>query len=280
MDLEFLHTLDVQILGAVAVAVVAIVIGAVFLFSSKKPKGCLDPENFKQFKLVKRVQLSHNVAKFTFALPTPTSVLGLPIGQHISCKGKDGQGEEVIKPYTPTTLDSDVGQFELVIKMYPQGRMSHHFREMQVSHYLAVKGPKGRFRYQPGQVRAFGMLAGGSGITPMFQVARAILENPNDKTKVHLIYANVTYEDILLKEELDTLAERYSSHFNVYYVLNQPPETWDGGVGFVSKEMIQTYCPAPAPDIKILRCGPPPMNKAMAAHLEALGYAPEMLFQF
>jgi hypothetical protein len=31
------------------------------------------------------------------------------------------------------------------------------------------------------------------------QVARAILENPNDNTKVHLIYANVTYEDILLK---------------------------------------------------------------------------------
>lgn len=33
----------------------------------------------------------------------------------------------------------------------------------------------------------------------MNQVARAILENPKDKTKVHLIYANVTYEDILLK---------------------------------------------------------------------------------
>ncbi|KAJ0083866.1 hypothetical protein Patl1_30144 [Pistacia atlantica] len=29
---------------------------------------------------------------------------------------------------------------------------------------------KGRFKYQPGQVRAFGMLAGGTGITPMFQV--------------------------------------------------------------------------------------------------------------
>ncbi|KAI9391351.1 hypothetical protein POPTR_007G072750v4 [Populus trichocarpa] len=55
MNLEFLHTLDVQILGAVAVAIVAIVIGVVFLFSYKKPKGCLDPENFKQFKLVKRV---------------------------------------------------------------------------------------------------------------------------------------------------------------------------------------------------------------------------------
>lgn len=33
-------------------------------------------------------------------------------------RGKDGQGEDVIKPYTPTTLDSDLGRFELVIKVY------------------------------------------------------------------------------------------------------------------------------------------------------------------
>lgn len=192
----------------------------------------------------------------------------------------DAAGEEVIKPYTPTTLDSDVGRFELVIKMYPQGRMSHHFREMNVGDYLSVKGPKGRFKYQPGQVRAFGMLAGGSGITPMFQVTRAILENPNDNTKVHLIYANVTYDDILLKEEMDSLAESYPDRFKIFYVLNQPPEVWDGGVGFVSKEMIQAHCPAPAADIQILRCGPPPMNKAMAAHLGDLGYTKEMQFQF
>lgn len=164
--------------------------------------------------------------------------------------------------------------------MYPQGRMSHHFREMCEGDYLAVKGPKGRFKYQPGQVRAFGMLAGGTGITPMFQVARAILENPCDKTKIHLIYANDTYEDILLKEELDSFAQSFPDQFHVYYVLNQPPEIWDGGVGFVSKEMIQTHCPAPASDIQVLRCGPPPMNKAMAAHLDELGYTSQMQFKF
>lgn len=277
--MDFLATSEGQLAVGVAVALVAVAT-AYFLISSKKPKVCLAPENFKEFKLVKKTQLSHNVAKFKFALPTPTSVLGLPIGQHISCRGKDSTGEEVIKPYTPTTLDSDVGFFELVIKMYPQGRMSHHFREMKEGDFLAVKGPKGRFKYKPGEVRAFGMLAGGSGITPMFQVARAILENPNDQTKVHLIYANVTYEDILLKKELDWLAKTHPQRFKVYYVLNQPPEVWDGGVGFVSKEMIQEHCPAPASDIRILRCGPPPMNKAMAAHLDAIGYSQEMQFQF
>ncbi|XP_064935969.1 NADH--cytochrome b5 reductase 1-like [Musa acuminata AAA Group] len=277
--MEILESYGVGTVG-IAVAVVAVAAGAAYFYFGKKSKGSLDPQNFKDFKLVEKNQLSHNVAKFRFALPTPTSVLGLPIGQHISCRGKDNVGEEVIKPYTPTTLDSDLGYFELVIKMYPQGRMSHHFREMRVGDYLSVKGPKGRFKYQVGQVRAFGMLAGGSGITPMFQVTRAILENPTDKTKVHLIYANVTYEDILLKEELDSLARNYPDRFQIYYVLNQPPDEWNGGVGFVSKEMIKAHCPAPASDIQILRCGPPPMNKAMAAHLDDLGYTKEMQFQF
>ncbi|XP_052191215.1 NADH--cytochrome b5 reductase 1-like [Diospyros lotus] len=280
--MELTQSQRVDFMVGVTVALVAVGAGTAYYFylSNRKPKGSLDPEKFKEFKLVKRTQLSRNVAKFRFALPTPTSILGLPIGQHMICRGKDSQGEDVVKPYTPTTLDSDVGYFELVIKMYPQGRMSHHFREMQEGDYLAVKGPKGRFQYQPGQVRAFGMLAGGTGITPMFQVTRAILENPKDKTNVHLIYANVTYEDILLKEELDNLACNYPNRFTVFYVLNEPPEGWNGGVGFISEEMIKANCPAPATDIQILRCGPPPMNKAMVAHLNALGYTSQMQFQF
>ncbi|CAK9314085.1 unnamed protein product [Citrullus colocynthis] len=267
----------------VAVAVVAVGVATAYYFyitKKSKPKGCLDPNNFKEFKLVQRTQLSHNVAKFRFSLPTPTSILGLPIGQHISCRGKDSEGGDVVKPYTPTTLDTDVGYFDLVIKMYPQGRMSHHFREMREGDYLAVKGPKGRFKYAPNEVEAYGMLAGGTGITPMFQVARAILENPVDHTNVHLIYANVTYEDILLKEELDSLAARFPTRFTIYYVLNQPPEGWDGGVGFITEEMIRLHCPAPSPNVRILRCGPPPMNKAMAAYLNIIGHPPQMQFLF
>ncbi|KAL0008236.1 hypothetical protein SO802_009738 [Lithocarpus litseifolius] len=262
---------------AVALALVAI---AAYFYYNKKPRGSLNPEKFTDFKLVKKTQLSHNTAKFKFALPKPTSVLGLPVGQHIICRGIDSQGEEVIRPYTPVTLDSHVGYFELVVKMYHKGRMSHHFREMREGDYLPVQGPKGRFLYKPGQARAFGMLAGGSGITPMFQLTRAILENPKDKTNVHLIYANVTLEDILLKEELDAFANKFPNQFKVYYVLNQPPFAWNGGIGFISKEIIQSHCPAPASDIQILRCGPPAMNKAMKAHLDALGYQSEMQFEF
>lgn len=99
------------------------------------------------------------------------------------------------------------------------------------------------------------MIAGGTGITPMLQIIRAALKNPLDRTKLSLIYANVNYEDILLKKELDELAEKYPKRFTVYYVLNNPPEGWTGGVGFVSKQQIEEKLPPTDSNIKILLCG-------------------------
>ena len=99
------------------------------------------------------------------------------------------------------------------------------------------------------------MIAGGTGITPMLQIIRAALKNPDDRTKLSLIYANVNHEDILLKKELDELAERHKGRFTLYYVLNNPPEGWKGGVGFVSKDQIQQYLPSTDHNIKILMCG-------------------------
>jgi cytochrome-b5 reductase len=121
-------------------------------------------------------------------------------------------------------------------------------------------------------VKEFGMIAGGTGITPMFQVIKAILTNPADKTKVKLIYANVSEDDILLKEELDQLAKDHSEQFSIYYVLNNPPSEWDGGVGFVTKDMIEERFMKASQNVKVLLCGPPPMIKAMSQYCEELSY--------
>lgn len=105
---------------------------------------------------------------------------------------------------------------------------------------MKVRGPKGAMTYTPNMVRHFGMIAGGTGITPMLQIARAIQRGRayGDKTKVDLIFANVNEEDILLREDLDKLASE-DELFNVHYVLNNPPTSWAGGVGFVTGEMIK-----------------------------------------
>lgn len=218
-------------------------------YLSTEQKKVLDPAVFQEFPLTEKTILSHNTAIYRFALPTPNSILGLPIGQHISIAAnldvKDPKTEtvtnkEVVRSYTPISSDVNPGYFDLLIKSYPTGNISRHLATLNIGDKMKVKGPKGAMVYTPNMVRHFGMIAGGTGITPMLQVAKAILRgrSSGDKTQVDLIFANVNEEDILLRQDLDKLA-REDSGFRVHYVLNNPPEGWTGGVGFVTADMIK-----------------------------------------
>lgn len=191
----------------------------------------------QEFELSEKLIISHNVAIYKFNLPSATNILGLPIGQHISIAATI-DGKEIVRSYTPISSDDDRGHFSLLIKSYPTGNISKMFANLKIGQPIKVKGPKGQFQYTPNMVRHFGMIAGGTGITPMLQVIRAIAKNPEDKTQVDLVFANVNNEDILLKEDLDELAAE-NDNIRVHYVLNNPPDSWTGGVGFVTTDMIK-----------------------------------------
>lgn len=152
----------------------------------------------------------------------------------------DGKPKEILRSYTPISSDENHGYFDLLIKSYPTGNISKHMASLQVGQTMKVKGPKGAMVYTPNLVRRFGMIAGGTGITPMLQIIRAIIRGreAGDTTEVDLIFANVNPEDILLREDLDALVKQ-DPKFKVHYVLNNPPEKWSGGVGFVTAEMIK-----------------------------------------
>lgn len=148
-----------------------------------------------------------------------------------------------MRSYTPISSDEDAGYFDLLVKAYPQGNISKYLTDLQVGQTMKVRGPKGAMVYTPNMCRHIGMIAGGTGITPMLQIIKAIIRNRprnggNDTTKVDLIFANVNPEDILLKEQLEKL-EKEDEGFRVYYVLNNPPAEWNGGVGFVTPDMIK-----------------------------------------
>ncbi|KAH7161113.1 hypothetical protein EDB81DRAFT_714248 [Dactylonectria macrodidyma] len=237
----------------------------------------LKPDEFQEFELQEKVVLSHNVAIYRFKLPTPESIFGLPIGQHISIGAilpqPDGSTKEIIRSYTPISGDHQPGYFDLLIKSYPQGNISNHMASLVIGQSIQVRGPKGAFMYTPNMVRHFGMIAGGTGITPMLQIIDAIIRGRADgeKTMVDLIFANVNEQDILLKDGLDAMAQ-HDPGIRIHHVLNNPPEGWTGGVGFVTADMITKWLPRPADDVKVLLCGPPPMVSAMKKVTESLGY--------
>ncbi|KAG6772521.1 hypothetical protein POTOM_023934 [Populus tomentosa] len=196
------------------------------------------------------------------------------------------------KWYTPISDPDSKGYFDLLIKVYPEGKMSQHFATLKSGDVVEVKGPIEKLRYSPNMKKHIGMIAGGTGITPMLQVIEAILKNPDDNTQVSLLYANVSPDDILLKQKLDFLA---ASHPNlkIFYTVDNPPKNWKGGSGYISKDMVVKGLPRPSDDTIILVCGPPGMMKHISGDkakdrsqgelsglLKEAGYTEEMVYKF
>ena len=128
----------------------------------------------------------------------------------------------------------------------------------------------------------------------MYQLARAIFKNPEDKTKVTLVFGNLTEEDILLKREFEELENTYPQRFRAFYLLDKPPDTWTQGSGHITKELLKTVLPEPKEkNLKVFVCGPPGLYKAVAGvkkspsdqgeltgMLKDLGYGQDQVYKF
>jgi len=257
-----------------------------------------------ELKLIKREDVSHDTRLFRFELPTKNHVLGLPIGKHVSISTKIND-KLTIRSYTPVTSDEvDRGYVDFIIKVYfpnvhPKfpdgGKMTLHMENMKIGDSLHFRGPGGLCEYQSTgkillqakptsepvvhNVKHLGLIAGGSGITPMLQIMRHINRHKDtDKTKVHLLFANQTEKDILCRAEIDETVSSSEGQINAHYTLDKAPENWKYSEGFINAEMLEKSMPPPSTDTKILICGPPPMIKfACMPNLLKLGYTEDMI---
>ncbi|KAJ6035397.1 uncharacterized protein N7446_010157 [Penicillium canescens] len=237
----------------------------------KPPTPVLSPREWRPFTLTTKTCIAPNVYRLIFALPNASDILGLPTGQHVALRATMN-GATVQRSYTPISNNTDLGRIEFLIKFYPNGALTQYLEKMQVGESIDIRGPKGAMKYSSSYAKTIGMIAGGTGITPMYQVIRAICEDPSDTTKISLLYANNTEEDILLRDELETFASKFSQKFQVQYVLSHPDEKWRGYKGFVSGEMIEKHIGDVSKDGKVLLCGPPPMVNAMKKTLGGMGW--------
>lgn len=149
-----------------------------------------------------------------------------------------------------------------------------------------------KLAYTPNMKKHIGMVAGGTGITPMLQIIEEVLRNPADKTQLTLVYGSVSHEDILLKPRLDALASKHAGQFKVVYIVDKAPKGWKGPVGFVTPALLKEHMPAPEDDSLVLVCGPPGMMVAISGSkakdfsqgevggaLKQLGYAEKHVFK-
>lgn len=236
-----------------------------------KKLNVLDPRQWRPFTLTRKDGVAPHVYRFVFALPSTDDILGLPTGQHIALRATIN-GQSVSRSYTPVSNNSDTGRIELLIKVYPNGAMTRYLEDMKIGETIEIRGPKGAMQYSRQYAKHIGMIAGGTGITPMYQLIRAICEDPSDNTQISLLYANNAEEDILLRTELDTFAQRCPEKFQVHYILSHANEKWTGYKGFINGDIIERHLASSAEENRVLLCGPPPMLAAMKKVLQGMGW--------
>jgi len=247
--------------------------------------------------LASKVRLTKDSVRYTFALPSPAHCLGLPIGQHVALSTTmrnprtGGELKYTSRQYTPTSNDDNLGVVEFVIKTYYKdqhpkfpdgGWLSQYMDGMEIGDTLDFRGPMGKIIYKGngifsvrGQEKRYikvGLISGGVGITPCYQLMKYASEHA-EPLNISLLFANVSTADILLKSELDALNAK---GMKVTYTVDKikDGEAWSGYVGFVSEEMMERSLPPPGDDTLLLACGPPVMlEKCVHPICKKLGYA-------
>ncbi|PWY81246.1 nitrate reductase [Aspergillus eucalypticola CBS 122712] len=256
----------------------------------------LQSKSWSKMTLVKRKDVSWDTRIFTFQLQHDKQTLGLPIGQHLMIKVADPISKEaIIRSYTPISDTNQEGTMDLLVKIYfdtptvKGGKMTMALEKLALGSEIDCKGPTGRFEYlgngkimvsgKERHVSSFKMICGGTGITPIFQVLRAVIQDKQDPTSCVVLDGNRQEEDILCRDELDAYEALDSKKCKVVHTLTKAPDSWTGRRGRISEDLLKEHA---IPDGKsmVLICGPEAMEKSARKILLEQGWAESDLHFF
>lgn len=223
---------------------------------------CLSPKHYKKFIITSISKEATNIIRVRFSLP-PKQTLGLSLGQHVIIRFFNEEGISTTRQYTPVSPLSAENYFDLLIKIYSDGRASKIIKSWKEGDGIEMRGPAGLLNYRPNKYTRVLMLSAGTGVAPMFQVVHTILGDDKDDTYLRLIYATRDYSCIMGKEEISEWRRFWN--FSCLFVLSQEPKDafWQYKYGEevlqgrLSEEMIRKELSScQLNNVLVLVCGP------------------------
>lgn len=255
-----------------------VIVCSIKFYEAWQRRSSLHPTKWRDLELIDKTLIGRNALIFRFKLNREDEVLDIPPGHNVACCF-EVDGKDEIRYYSPISNKFDAGFFDILVKHYEYGIVSRKLAQLREGQTVKFRGPFGKLKYEPNMAKRIGLVAGGSGITPVLQVITEIITNPEDTTEINLLFANETEKDILLKSEIDEISSRYPG-FSVHYTVTKPSDKWDGSVGYVNKEMMEKFLPSASDENRLFICGPPQMKKLVVELSEELGWDKENVFCF
>ncbi|MCB0661636.1 MAG: 2Fe-2S iron-sulfur cluster binding domain-containing protein [Saprospiraceae bacterium] len=249
---------------------------------------------FYDLEISKIVQETEEASSFYFSIPESLKrTFSYKQGQYLTLKF-NLDGKEVRRSYSICTAPVE-NEMAVTVKKVYKGLVSTHMVEnLKVGDIVQVAAPEGRFytKLEELNKKSYYLVGAGSGITPLMGILKTILEK-EPMSEVYLLYGNRNEENIIFREELDTLHKKYEGQFFLEYVLSQPKKekgsgigswfkkttfSWDGKVGRIDRGILNHFIndnPPRNKNVEYFICGPGDLIQMAEKALIGLGVEKE-----
>jgi len=201
-------------------------------------------------------------------------------GQHLTLK-QTVEGTEQRRSYSICAGPGE-GELRVGIRKVPGGVFSSWVAEsLKAGDTLQVMTPEGRFfvPLDAAASRHYLGIAGGSGITPILSIMKAVL-SAEPKSRFTLIYGNRKQRSTMFTEEIEDLKNRYLSRLALHMVFSQEATDLPLYYGRLGRakigEFLATLVDAEDIDHAFV-CGPHGVNDEAEAALLAAGVPAERI---
>jgi ring-1,2-phenylacetyl-CoA epoxidase subunit PaaE len=219
---------------------------------SRKNEQIVDNTKYKTIKIDRLVKETSDTVSVYFK-PDDQQFYHYQAGQYLTIRVKIGK-----KTYDRCfSISSSPTDDFLRITVKLKGEVSHYFyNDAKTGDAIQSLYPVGEFLLpKETDNQEFVMIAGGSGITPLYSMIRTLL-NKKANAQITLLYANKSSENIIFREELGTLA---AQNANFTY------QSFTDATGRISVEDLKNHTNA-----HFYICGPDGLKSGMTGHLKNL----------
>ncbi|KAK3926452.1 NADH-cytochrome b5 reductase-like [Frankliniella fusca] len=145
--------------------------------------------------------------------------------QYFVLQGSDGE-KHFTRAYTPISDNKLAlkGCFDVVIKYYPDGKMSKYLKKLLLGDITHWRGPYNGFNYKPNNYRNLLMLCAGTGVAPMYSLTQSIVSNEDDETIIKMLYCCKDDKSIILRNEIHKLCSFWNFSADIYVPHSNPSE--------------------------------------------------------
>ncbi|MEM8705945.1 MAG: 2Fe-2S iron-sulfur cluster-binding protein [Actinomycetota bacterium] len=212
-------------------------------------------------------------------LQAPDGELPFVHGQYLTFR-REIDGVELRRSYSICSPAD--GALRVGIKRVDGGAFSTWATSaLQVGETVDAMTPMGHFTHEldPTAARTYTLIAGGSGITPIYSIAATILA-AEPASVVTLLQVDQSTSTIMLLDDVEDLRNLHLDRFRVWRQLTREPQPLDLLDG---RPTVESYLAGvdrglfPASPDHVFICGPEPIVELATEVHERLGLAPEQI---